>query len=110
MTPVKIISGVRIHFLITDPQGLLPAAARLEPTAHIGVVTPGGTYRPAAVNSRLGAVTELVITVPHTQTVSTSIFSRTLKFADSTGAEATPAAINVPTVVTDHQIFFTVSK
>jgi hypothetical protein len=110
MKPVTIISGVRIHFMISDPQGALPTTAKIEPTATIGVVTPRGAYRPAAVKSRSGAVTELVVTVPHTQPVSTSIFSRTLKFSDSLGSPATLTSINPPPGATDHQINLTVTK
>jgi hypothetical protein len=110
MNPVTVISGVRIHFLISDPQGLLPTAARLEPTAHIGVATPQGIYRPAVVASRSGGVAELVITVPHTQAVSTSIFSRTLTFRDSSGAITTAAPVTVPQGATDHNISLAVSK
>jgi len=99
-----MISGVSIHFLITDSQGILPSAGKLEPAANIGIVTAGGIYRSAAAKSRSGAVVEAVVTVPHTLPASTSIFSRTLKVTTPTGGSATAAAIGFPQGVTDINI------
>ena len=110
LKPVTIIAGVRIHFLITDPQGLLPTAGPAEPAAHVGVRSSQGAYRPAAVASRSGAVTELVVTVPHNQPVSSWLFSRTVKFNDSTGKPVIAAAVTPPQGATDYNVSLTAGK
>ncbi len=110
LKPVTITAGVRIHFLISDPQGVLPVAIQLEPIAHIGVVTTRGMYRSATLASRTGNVVELVVAIPHTVAASTSLFSRTLKFTQPTGAPAVPIAVSPPQGATDYNLSFSVSK
>lgn len=110
MKPITIVSGVRVHFLITDAQGALPQGAQLEPLAHIGVVAPPHLYRPATVSSRIGNVIDAVITVPHNQPVTTWVFSNALTFKDSTGAVAKTAAVSPPSGSTDYNIPLTVNK
>ena len=108
--PTTMIAGVRIHFLITDAQGVLPSAGRIEPVASVGVTTAHNTYKPATVSTRSGVVTEMVVTVPHTLPVSMSLFSQTLKFASPSGGPASAASINVTQGATDINIPLTVSK
>jgi hypothetical protein len=108
--PITIISGVRIHFLIRDPQGLLPAGSRLDPVAHIGVETPTHLYRPAVVSSRAGGVIDAVITIPHNQPVSSWFFSNKVTIKDSAGAAAQLSPVSPAAGVTDHNIILSVSK
>lgn len=111
LKPFTIISGVRVHFLITDPQGVLPAAGtRLEPAAHIGVVMPSHLYRAATVNSRTAGVIDAVITVPHNQPAKTWVVSSALTFRDPTGATALPVLISPPSGSTDYNISLSVSR
>jgi hypothetical protein len=108
--PITVISGVRIHFLITDTEGLLPTASRLDPVAHIGVVTLAHLYRPAVVQSHASDVIDAVITVPHNQPISSWLFSNKVTIKDSNGAVAQSEAILPPAGVNDHQIKLSVGK
>jgi hypothetical protein len=110
LKPITIVSGVRIHFLITDAQNLLPAGADLQPTAYIGVETGNRESRPATVNSRNGNVIDVMITVPHNQAVKTWVTSKTVTFRDSTGAVAQPNTVSPQVGVTDYNILLTVGK
>ncbi len=111
LKPFTIISGVRVHFLITDPGRVLPAAAtRLEPAAHIGVVLPTHLYRPATINSRAAGVVDAVTTVPHNQVVKTWVVSNSLTFRDATGANAQSAAVSPSPGATDYTINLSVSR
>jgi len=110
MAPVTVIAGVRVHFLVSDPQAALPAAGKLEPVATIGVTTARGAYKPATINTRSTGVIELIVTVPHNLSVSTYLFSRTLKFTSPSGALASVAPISIPQAAADTSISFNVSK
>jgi hypothetical protein len=89
---------------------VLPSNGPLEPIAHVGVTADRGIYRSVVVASRSGPLTELVVTVPHDLSVSTSIFSRTLKFSTSTGIFASAAAIVLTPGVADVNISLTVGR
>jgi len=107
-------AAVRVNFVITDAQHLLPAVGScLAPAATVGVLTPNGAFQPATVVSRNGSVVQATVTVPHNQPATTWLFSRTLKFQDSSArpvAAGAGAPITPPSGITDYNISLTVSK
>jgi hypothetical protein len=114
LQPITIYAGVRVNFVITDSQRLLPASgSQLTPAAIVGVLTPNAGYQPATVVSRNGAVVQATITVPHNKPVTAWLFSRTLKFQDSSAKAVTVgpgAPITLPAGITDYNISLTVTK
>jgi hypothetical protein len=114
LKPIAIYAGVRLNFIITDAQRLLPASGSgLAPAAVVGVLTPTGAFQPATVVSRSAAVVQATITVPHNQPAQPWFFSRTLKFLDSSAkplAMGPGAATTLPSGITDLNIALTVSK
>jgi hypothetical protein len=111
--PITIWAGVKVHFSIADPQGLLPSGQELAPTAVVGVLTRKGVVRRATAVSRSTGVVDAVIIIPHDESVSLWAASATLKFTDVSGKPVTaavPSPITPVADASDHIVRLSVTK
>lgn len=82
---VTAVAGVKVHFLISDPKGVLPAGLNLNSAAILGIKTLRGEFIPATVASRTESTADAAVVVPHDTQVYTWLSSSDLKFSDGNG-------------------------